>query len=597
MQNVWEEISDKLDIVEVIEEYIPVKTIGNSYKAVCPFHPDKNPSLVISPEKNLWHCFGCGAGGNIFDFVVQYENITKKDALQKLAKKAGINLKEKPNYSQKNTNDKSKNETKTKLELGYEYLKLVSNLYRQVLLKILINRDNSVTQYCLKRNLTSKIIDQFVIGFAPSNNFLLNLAKKYNLNLDLLVELGLIINKNGYFKDKFQNRLIFSIFDYNNKVVGFTARLIPELEKNSKLERPKYLNSSQSSWFDKSNLLYGFNFAKSNIIKKQKALLVEGNMDVISCHFFDLNYAVASQGTSFTTKQLKNIKRLTKNLLLAFDNDEAGKASSKKVFVEATKIGIEVQKVIIPEKFKDLDEYLLDSYQEYLLEKIDKPFKFEQKLQTIPYLDYFIQSLSVNLTSTNLEHQKKAFAEILPLLLYLSPLAVEHYLQKVSQLTKKSLASLQKELDNYKKENYRLLTDLKNINWIEEDDNVYHNYDVQLANLLINWQNLLVFCFKNSDFEITNLDQLWQKLLVIIYNLLQPVVGSLQEYSDLKDYLVAKKEELRLILEKENSISVQSILDTFSLFFDANLDNYKSSESKLNDYLEFKKIVAQKTSI
>lgn len=514
--SVWNEIQNRLNIVDVIGDYIPVKQLGSTYKAVCPFHKDKNPSLIVSPEKNLWHCFGCGAGGDIFAFVSQYENLDKSAALKKLAKKAGVELQP---LSPKEKQEKT--ETLTDFEHGLKYLDWTMNIYHKILLKILNNRSHPVSQYCLQRGLSLETIQKFKIGYAFNQNTILDLVKKHNLDLDLFQQISILKQGTNGLQDKFKDRLMIPIFDTLNKVRGFTARTLPY----DKSERPRYLNSSQSQWFNKSEIWYGWHLNQKEIRLAKKAILVEGNMDVVAASQKNLNITLASQGTSFTTNQLQILTRLVKTIWIAFDNDEAGQVSGRKLFLESTKLGFEVYKLIIPTKYKDLDEYLQAEFKETV--------DVDTDLKALPYLDFCINNLLPELQSGTLSTQKQALINILELLEFSDKLTVEDTIQKLAKITAKSVNAIQSlmpknrpKFDNFKE------------NKIESNKNLENEF-------LVRFQNLIAIIANENNFEIQKIGQIptLNNLFIICKNLLP----ELKEFSDFSQYLEINIEILKLI--------------------------------------------------
>jgi DNA primase len=545
--NPFIEIKERLNVVDIISEYIPVIPSGSNFKAKCPFHNDKTPSLIISPEKNIWHCFGCGAGGDVFKFVMEYENISKKEALQKLAKKAGVELQK---IDKKELTLEAKQEQKkliSKYELGLKYLLWTADLYHQILLKILQDRQHPVSIYCLNRGLKINLIQDFKLGYAPSGSFLLNIAKKHNLNLDLLFEIGVLKEKKSgqtesvdleqkIYADKFSDRLTIPVFDQFNKVVGFTARVLP----GDKLERPKYLNSPENQWFKKSQLWYGYSLNQKNIRQQKKAIIVEGNMDVIACSKKGINLALASQGTSFTNTQLQKLKPLTKTVWLAFDNDNAGQIASEKFFIQATQLGIEVEKIIIPEIYKDLDEYL-DSFDD------KQDFEITQ-LQIKPFLDYWLTKHQKELTSQDLKTQKEAILNFLQLLQNLDEIETEHYLNKISNLTQKSIATLKPSLSKIKASKNTFQRN------IEEAKESFKNENQLENTILTEFQSLLAFYLrenleKRERYGLENMKDLDK--LKILFNFLKILNQKLKDYQDLEDYFQKNQEILELISDQE----------------------------------------------
>jgi DNA primase len=546
-QNPFLEIKERLDIVDVVGDYLPVINSGANYKVKCPFHNDKTPSLILSPEKNIWHCFGCGAGGDVFKFVMEYENISKKEALEKLAKKAGVELKK---FEAKLKTEEEKVEEKkliSRYELGLKYLKWTAQIYNKILLKILQDRNHPVTKYSLQRGFSKEIIQTFCLGYAPNGNFLLNLAKKHNLNLELLFEIGLLKKMqneqngendfsenqqslNPNYKDKFSDRLIVPVFDNFGKTVGFTGRILP----GDKFDRPKYLNSPESPWFKKSQLWYGFDLNQKKIREEKKALILEGNMDVIAAFKKGINFALASQGTSFTKEQLKKLKFLTKVVWLAFDNDTAGKIASEKFFIEASQLGLEIQKVIIPEEYKDLDEWL-DNF-----DQKNQEFKLEF-LQTKPYLDYWLIKNQRELQSQDLKTQKEVILNFLKLLQNLDEIDTEHYLQKLSDLSGKSISSLKPSLLKIKAGRQMTAQDFES-----ENQNINYKNQNEIENKIItDFQALLAFYLEQSEQSLEEVLEL--ERLTILFKFLKVLTGEFKKYQNLNEYYQEKKEVLELI--------------------------------------------------
>ena len=378
---------------------------------------------MVSREKQIWHCFGCGVGGDVFKWVEMYDGLDKKQVLEKLAQKAGVVLEKKEISKEKKQEIQV---VKDKLTKGFEFLEWSKNIYHQILLKVLADPHHELTQYLKKRNLDIETIKKFELGFAPNlkgSNFMLQLCQKHNLPINLFVEIGILRkNDKGDFVDKFKNRLMIPVSDTKGKVVGFTGRTLP----SDTSDRPKYLNSSQSDWFKKSELLYGWHLNYQAIRQAKSVIFVEGNMDVIVASRFEIQNVLASQGTSFNVDQLKKIRQLVGNINIAFDNDTAGQIAGAKVFKESSKIGLIVGKVILDKTVKDLDEYLN---------------KFGSELKIIDYLDSAITNL--NLTSGDLGLQKQAILEFLDLLSYTDDITKSQYQNKLSQLTQIPISALQ----------------------------------------------------------------------------------------------------------------------------------------------------------
>lgn len=563
--SVWNEIQNQLNIVDVIGEYIQVKQLGSTYKAVCPFHQDKNPSLIISPEKNLWHCFGCGAGGDMFAFVSQFENIDKAETLKKLAKKAGIEL---PKFYPKET-PKTDQKVVSKFELGLKYLDWSTGVYHKILLKILENRNHPVSQYCLQRNLTLETIKKFKLGYAFSQNTILDLAKKHNLDLELFEQISILKQSPKGVQDKFKDRLMIPIFDNLGKVRGFTGRILPY----DKTERPKYLNSSQSDWFKKSEIWYGWSLNQKEIRQAKKAIIVEGNMDVIAASQKNLNISLASQGTSFTVNQLQILNRLVKTIWIAFDNDEAGRLSSKKLFIESSKLGFSVWQLVIPKNYKDLDEYLQAEF--------PLSVDIEKDLTVVPFLEYQITLQQLNLQSQQLHIQKQALVDILDLLEFCDQITIEDILQKLSKISQKSVSALQSFLPKSK------------TNYSDKNAEIVVNQNEPIQNeFLVRYQNLIAIIANQHQYDITKIEPQQLELLQNLHLVCMALLPEIKNTENFETYFLENLEMFKVISQNITTPKITLInglkqnINSFVqvILFDSQLSSaYQQIQQNLNN--------------
>lgn len=318
-----QEIKERLPIEEVVSRYVKLERSGINLKGLCPFHSEKSPSFFVAPHRGSFMCFGCGKKGDIFTFVQEIEGLEFFDALKQLAEQAGVTLE-----LSSNAQDKQKKDAYAILEKAC----LVFESY--------LHKDIAAQDYLAHRGLTEKTIRQFRIGYVPDEwQSLYNELKKSFDEKDIL-ESGLVIkNESGRVYDRFRGRIMFPIFDSSGKVIAFTGRVLIAEQK----ETPKYVNSPETALFSKSHVLYGLNFAKQAIRKHNFVVLVEGQMDVIMSHQMGYANTVASSGTAFTQDQLQMIAKLTPNLLLAFDSDGAGLATTAKVWEMAVGQGLDVK--------------------------------------------------------------------------------------------------------------------------------------------------------------------------------------------------------------------------------------------------------------
>ncbi len=369
-QDLVEEVRSRSDIVDVVSSYLKLKRQGSSYVGVCPFHNDRNPSMSVSPQKQIYHCFSCGAGGDVFKFVMDYENLTFPEALKTLADRAGLVLPEREHSQEarRRQDEKAKLLELNKLAASYYYY-----LLRQP-------EGRPGMDYLTGRKLTSETMKRFGLGYAGKySGHLYKYLKEKGYSDQLLKESGLMQadEKHGMY-DKFWNRVMFPIMDTRNRVIGFGGRVMGD-------GKPKYLNSPETKVFDKSRNLYGLNLARMS--RKPNIILCEGYMDVIAMHQAGFSQAVASLGTAFTQQQSAILKRYTNEVLLTYDSDEAGTKAAMRAIPMLKDAGI-TAKVIQMEPYKDPDEFIKALGAEAFQERIDQAessFSFELRVMERKY--------------------------------------------------------------------------------------------------------------------------------------------------------------------------------------------------------------------
>jgi len=340
-------IFDNIDIVSLVSEYVKLEKRGQNYLGLCPFHNEKTPSFTVSPEKKIAHCFGCGKGGNIFQFVSLIENITYNQAIAKLGTRLGLDL-------ESNDNKEASYDFNNELDIMYYGHRLLSDYYNYILLNTKEAEDS--LKYLLDRGLSEDVIKHFNLGYAPrDNNIALNFFNSNKINLDLMVEAGLLgKNDNGDYYDVFKDRVMFPIKNNQNQVVAFSGRTM-----STDKSVAKYYNTHETKIFEKRKVLYNFSDARSFIAKENEVILCEGYMDVIKAHQNGVKNAVALMGTNIDNNKLKEVLSLVKKITLSLDNDEAG----SKAQIEIGNRIIETTDNIYKLKFsgaKDLDEFLTE---------------------------------------------------------------------------------------------------------------------------------------------------------------------------------------------------------------------------------------------
>lgn len=307
-----EEIKTRLDIVDAIQEYIPLKPAGTgSFKGLCPFHQEKTPSFFANRPRQSWHCFGCDQGGDVISFVMRMEGLDFRDALELLAQKTGVIL---PSYDAKKTGDKKR---------LFEVNDLAARWFRNVLLRD--PRAEDARRYVAKRGIDNLSGDIWRVGYAPDSwSSLGDALSSKDVNQDELLRAGLAVKRDtNSVYDRFRDRVMFTICDLHGNVVGFTGRTLSENAKEA-----KYVNTPETEIYKKSAVLFGLDKAKGEIKRQDKAVLVEGNMDAITAHINHFTNVIATSGTALTFEQLSLLKRFTKNIAIAFDQDKAGKAAT-----------------------------------------------------------------------------------------------------------------------------------------------------------------------------------------------------------------------------------------------------------------------------
>ena len=326
-----QEIKERLNIVDIISGYLRLQKAGVNFKALCPFHNEKTPSFMVSPSRQSWHCFGsCGEGGDIFTFIEKIEGVEFPEALKILAEKAGIILK----YD----NPKLRSEK----DKAYEICEKATQFFTASL-----NNANVILDYLHKRGLQDGTIDEWRLGYAPDSwGSLLSFLGKYGYREPEIEKAGLIL-RGAKYHDRFRNRLMFPIFDTNGRVVAFSGRIMNDIvpSKTEKADSGKYINSPETILYNKSRILYGLDRAKTDIRKADKVILVEGQMDAVLSWQDGVRNVVATSGTALTEDHLLVLKRLTSNLVLAFDMDEAGARATERGDLAAVQSGFNISVV------------------------------------------------------------------------------------------------------------------------------------------------------------------------------------------------------------------------------------------------------------
>lgn len=402
-----EEVRSRSDIVDVIGSYVNLKHKGNSYSACCPFHHEKTPSFHVSREKQMYHCFGCGVGGNVFTFLMEHENMTFPEAVEELAGKAGVALPERSmsKDEQKRADERTKIKEMNKIAAGYFHYLLKTD------------HGTAALAYLTNRGLTDETITKFGLGYSDKfSDDLYKYLKSKGYKDEEMIKAGLIKVDEKYGpSDRFWNRVMYPIIDPNNRVIGFGGRVMGE-------GTPKYINSQDTPVFDKSRNLYGLNLAKKS--KRKGIIFCEGYMDVISMHQAGFDNAVASLGTALTVGQVNLIKRYTDRVYLAYDSDEAGTKAALRALQIMREFDMPAR-VISLKPYKDPDELIQNDGKEAFEKRI------EEAVSGIMFeIDILEHNYNQNDPQERTEFQKEA-AKCLSKIM--DPLERDNYIKSVSE--------------------------------------------------------------------------------------------------------------------------------------------------------------------
>ena len=333
-----DEIRNSNDIVDIISQYVILKRSGRNFFGLCPFHKEKTPSFSVSPDKQIFHCFGCGAGGNVIHFVSKIENVDFKESLEILADRVGIKL-----PTLENNADSKRLELKEKV---YEINKIVAIHYHETLYK---PQAKVAQEYVKKRKLDNKALKEFCIGYAENANILYKLLKEKGFTEEEILASDLVIKKDNNYVDRFKNRLIFPIQDIRNRFIAFGGRVLDN-------SLPKYINSPENIVYSKARNLYGLNVAKNS--KTRKLIIVEGYMDTVSLHQRGIDNVVASCGTALTEAQGRLLRKYAEKVIISYDSDSAGQSATLRGLEILNNLGCDIR-ILQMEGAKDPDEYVI----------------------------------------------------------------------------------------------------------------------------------------------------------------------------------------------------------------------------------------------
>jgi len=482
-----QEIKEKLDIVEIIRSYILLQPAGKNFKALCPFHKEKTPSFIVSPDRQTWRCFGaCNEGGDVISFVMKYENIEFYEALRMLADKAGVELKRLSPASQK--------------EFGVLYDINVSA-------KDFFVRERSLNsqaqKYLTQRGLAQETIDEFEIGYAPDSADALSLYL-VNIGYDVtdIERAGLSFRtERKTYIDRFRGRIVFPLYNTFGKVVGFSCRILPECETAA---TPKYLNSPETPLFNKSKILYGLHRTKQHIKEVNTAVLVEGQMDFLMLFQDSVHNVVATSGTALTPHHLTVIKKYADDLVISFDSDEAGIAATERAIDMAHALDFTVR-VFIPRPYKDVADIVFNH-----------PGTIARSLEreSVAALDFYCEKFLKDTSPTSLKNRARAFLEKISFIK--SPVEQSRWIRRAAEHTSVPEHALHEELTMLRKTT-RTATVPQEQSRISSEELEFESRHEQLSAAIIT----LSFLHENSMFLIKEFRQYFAPRLEPVLDILE----------------------------------------------------------------------------
>ncbi len=482
-------VGERADIVEIISRYVNLKKSGKNYRGICPFHTEKTPSFFVNPEKQIFHCFGCGIGGDVFKFIMNIENISFPESVVKIAKECGVEI----NFQTEQISNKDKQEIVKANEFALK-------IYSEVLFS---SQGKEAVEYLYNRNFDDIAIKNFSLGYAPyDRNFLLKKINEHCLSKDVFIKSGLI-SENGE-KDVFTNRIMFPIINTNNDIVGFGGRTI---EENG---LPKYLNTKENIIFNKSRTLYGINWAKETIKENNYAIIVEGYFDVLKLLSNNIKNVVAPMGTSLTEGHLNILKRFTDKILLVFDSDTAGINASIRGLENILKNGFEVKLCPLPTGFdpdKFIDEFGTTSF-----------IKLLNNSQN--FIDFMITNESKNFDINSPRGKSIIIKEISKLLSVIpDEIEKEEYIKYLSSKTSIS----QETIEKYVEENSQSKEEIKPV----QKKTLKPNAEIYLLDIILNDQTYLEQIIEKKEKLTKKLKKVVEAVEILINKNIKPTVANI----------------------------------------------------------------------
>lgn len=551
----YETISDiqkRVNIVDVISKYLPITKRGKNYFAICPFHDDHNPSMSISEEKQIYTCFVCGASGNVFTFVQNYEKISFTSAVKKVASFIGINIDIKDDY-------KAQDDNLIKYDKYYNMFSLATKLYQNNIRTVY---GKEAKKYLHNRSIDDDIIKEFNIGLSLNDNELSKLLESKGHMKEDTVDIGLCGIKDNYTYDIFRGRIMFPLEDSDGKVIGFSGRIYNTSSDN------KYVNSKESVIFKKGNLLYNYKRASEYAREKDYVIVVEGFMDVIRLYTIGIKNVVATMGTAITSYHAKLIRRLSKNIILCFDGDKAGAKATKSALKELEKIDL-VPKIIRLEDDLDPDDYIIKKGKESFITHLNNPmtslaFKLESDKKDIDFNDYNDISKYISSIASELEKID-------------DKVVLELTLKKVSKETNVDVETIRSLIKNNIKEEKKIIDKPRMLR-----KNKYEKAEEYLVYYMLRDTNVI-------DIYINKISYLSNKVLGRIVNKILEFYDK-KHYINVTDFTLYLEDDTELI----NEVLRIDSYDMPSLVNNSVIDDYINT---IDDGIIKREIIKTKESI
>lgn len=413
-----EEIKARLNIDDVVGGYVHLRQAGRNFKGLCPFHEEKTPSFMVSTEKGIYHCFGCGEGGDMFSFVEKMEGLEFRDTLERLAQQAGVELPEREGDGGKQKHHKQRLREALAAAAQYYHIQL--------------GRSSSAREYVTtRRELTSDTIKKFKVGYAPGGNQrIVQFLKGHGFSEQELIDAGLARRRGHKLQDTFRRRIMVPFFDSTGYIIGFTGRVVDDDSL------PKYLNTPQTPLFDKSRFIFGLYQAKESIRSSNEAVIVEGNLDVLRSHQAGASNVVAVSGTALTVQQIKQLSRLASTITLAFDADSAGAGATERALPLAQEAGVDLYIASLPPG-TDPDDVIRDD-----------PGEWKRIIDTKSYvMEWLLQLLPAMYDTSTAQGKKELTNRATSVLRRLrDPVEQEHYVRQVADIVGAAPATITKKL-------------------------------------------------------------------------------------------------------------------------------------------------------